>query len=325
MGGDFGPSVTVPAVKRALSISPNLKFRLFGKKSLCDSLIKKNKLLNHSQITFISTENVIDSDMSPSHALRHCKGTSMGEAIFDVAKGNSSVCISAGNTGALMAIASHYLRTVPGIDRPALASFLPKPNGSTLVLDLGANVSCTTENLVQFAYLGVETFKQYSGEKKPSVSLLNVGIESNKGNQVIKKANDILLNDENINYLGYIEGDSLFNCEADIVVCDGFAGNIALKTAEGLFRLIVKTLKNKYYYYPILFFLKKILLRLRPDRYNGACLLGLNGVVIKSHGGARIKAYTNAIIKASLVANISYNSDFSNLVLSKSIGSNNVQ
>lgn len=302
MGGDFGPTVTVPAAKRALLISKNLKLILVGRDQECLPILKKYGLLNNSRISYKSASNIIASDELPSHALKHSQDTSMRVAIEEVAKGHAHACVSAGNTGALMAISKYILHTISGIDRPALAAFVPNEiKHQTLLLDLGANVECGAENLIQFALLGCSEFSKVEQEKAPKVALLNIGIEHNKGREYIKKADEILSKIKEINYIGYIESDSLFNSEADVIVCDGFTGNIALKSSEGLVRLIVRTAKKKYrsiLSFPILLLLKSFLSKLYPDEYNGASLLGLQGVVVKSHGSARVNATTNAILRA---------------------------
>ncbi len=306
MGGDFGPSVSVPAAKRALLFSPDLSLILIGDPSKCEPLLKKEGLISHPRIKFIPSFKVVSANDKVGHALRHSEGTSMRMAIEQVALGNAGSCVSSGNTGALMAIACHILSTVDGIDRPALSSFIPKEDGGrTLLLDLGANISCTSKNLIQFALMGARKFQaEYKTQIPPKVALLNVGIEENKGNNVIHETSDHLLKLSNLNYIGYVEGDSLFCSDADVIVCDGFAGNIALKASEGLVRmmqgLVVKNLKGFWWWLkiPLLFFARRKMSVLHPDKYNGASLLGLKGVVLKSHGSARISATASAILRA---------------------------
>lgn len=318
MGGDSGPAVTVPAAKRALLISKNLNLILVGREQECLPMLTKHGLLDNSRVKFIATPNVISSEEVPSHALKHSQDTSMRKAIELVADGSAHACVSAGNTGALMAVSRYILHTVPGIDRPALAAFVPNEKKQrTLLLDLGANVECDAKNLVQFALLGCSEFSRISNTERPKVALLNIGVEHNKGREYIKKADAILTGLKEVDYIGYIESDSLFNSDADVIVCDGFTGNIALKSSEGLVRLIVKTAKQRYrgfFSLPVLLILKGVMSKLYPDEYNGASLLGLQGVVIKSHGSAKIKATANAIIRAQYEARIGLSDRFLELL-----------
>ena len=318
MGGDIGPAVTVPAAKRALLISKNLNLILTGRERECLPMLKKHGLVASSRVEFIPVSNNIESDENPSHALKHSTGTSMRKAIEQVADAKACACVSSGNTGALMAISRYILHTVPGVDRPALAAFVPNEKKKhSLLLDLGANVECTAANLVQFALLGCSQFRRSSGVEKPRVALLNIGVEQNKGREYIKKANDLLAAMPQLSYAGYIESDSLFSSEADVIVCDGFTGNIALKSSEGLVRLILKTARERYRGFlalPILMILKAVMSKLYPDEYNGARLLGLQGLVIKSHGSARVKATTNAIIRAQYEARTGESDQFLELL-----------
>ena len=301
MGGDIGPAVTVPAAKRALLISKNLNLILTGRERECLPMLKKHGLVASSRVEFIPVSNNIESDENPSHALKHSTGTSMRKAIEQVADAKACACVSAGNT-----------------DRPALAAFVPNEKKKhSLLLDLGANVECTAANLVQFALLGCSQFRRSSGVEKPRVALLNIGVEQNKGREYIKKANDLLAAMPQLSYAGYIESDSLFSSEADVIVCDGFTGNIALKSSEGLVRLILKTARERYRGFlalPVLMILKAVMSKLYPDEYNGARLLGLQGLVIKSHGSARVKATTNAIIRAQYEARTGESDQFLELL-----------
>ncbi len=310
MGGDFGPSVMVPAAKQALLISQTLRLILVGNPASCEPWLKKCDLMDHQRVSFIASENDLSSDCTVGYALRHSQHSSMRICLEQLGSGACGSCVSAGNTAALMALSSHIIHTIPGVDRPALAAFIPNarsPLGRSLMLDLGANVSCSTDNLYQFACMGAREFQIVMNvTDHPKVALLNVGVEHNKGSECIKKANELLQVVEFIDFIGYIEGNSLFNSEADVIVCDGFTGNIALKTSEGLVSLIKSLVSRnmkgmwKLLKLPVGLFLKTKMGMFRPELYNGASLLGLQGVVLKSHGSSGIKATTNAIVRAQL-------------------------
>jgi glycerol-3-phosphate acyltransferase PlsX len=248
---------------------------------------------------------VVDMDEPPADALRRKKDSSMRVAINLVKDGTADACVSAGNTGALMAIARFVLKTLPGIDRPAIASQLPTRHGVTLVLDLGANVNCTPEQLVQFAAMGSALVSAVDGVERPTVGLLNIGEEAMKGNELVKDTAE-LLKASTLNFHGNVEGDDIYNGTTDVVVCDGFVGNIALKTSEGLAQMLYEFLKSEFtrnpltrlaaaVAYPVLMRFKR---RIDPRRYNGATLVGLKGVVVKSHGGADALAFANALRRA---------------------------
>ncbi len=248
---------------------------------------------------------VVDMDEPPADALRHKKDSSMRVAINLVKEGRADACVSAGNTGALMAIARFVLKTLPGIDRPAIASQLPTRNGSTLVLDLGANVNCTPAQLVQFAAMGSALVSAVEGIERPTVGLLNIGEEDIKGNDLVKETVESL-KASMLNFHGNVEGDDIYAGTTDVVVCDGFVGNVALKTSEGLAQMLYDFLKAEFtrnvltrlaavVAYPVLMAFKR---RIDPRRYNGATLVGLKGVVVKSHGGADVHAFANALKRA---------------------------
>ena len=241
-------------------------------------------------------------DDPPALALRNKKDSSMRVAIDLVKSGAVQACVSAGNTGALMATAKFVLKTLPGIERPAICAAIPSSSGHTHMLDLGANVSCSAEQLCQFALMGSELSRAIDGNAMPRITLLNIGEEDIKGHETVRQA-AALLRAGQLNYVGYSEGDDVFHGDTDVVVCDGFAGNVALKTCEGVARMIRDTLQREcrrgplsmlagLAAYPILRRLRK---RIDPRRYNGAVLLGLPGIVIKSHGGADQMAFANAI------------------------------
>lgn len=309
MGGDHGPSVAVPAAKQALSLSENLKLLLVGQENLCLPLMRQHALDTHPRVEFVPSSSFLSSDCGVATALRHSQGTSMRLALELVSSGRAGSCVSAGSTAALMALAAHLIRKIDGIDRPALAAFIPSganPTGFSLMLDLGANVSCSAENLLQFATMGAREFQfVMKRDVPPRVALLNVGVESTKGSECIKKAHDLLQNVDFMNFIGYIEGDLLFNSTADVIVCDGFAGNIALKTSEGLVRLIrsraAESMRGIWSLMrlPFALFVRSKMSHLLPDRYNGASLLGLRAVVIKSHGSAGKGATANAVLRAA--------------------------
>ena len=241
----------------------------------------------------------------PADALRKKKDSSMRVAVNLVKDGTADACVSAGNTGALMAIARFVLKTLPGIDRPAIASQLPTRSGDTLVLDLGANVNCTPQQLVQFAAMGSALISAVDGIERPTIGLLNIGEEDIKGNDVVKEAAE-LLKASPLNFVGNVEGDDIYKGTTDVVVCDGFVGNVLLKTSEGLAQMLYEFLKAEFtrnvltklaaaVVYPVLMSFRS---RIDPRRYNGATLVGLKGVVVKSHGGADILAFTNALKRA---------------------------
>lgn len=311
MGGDFGPSVVVPAVLEILQSQPKVSFLLCGDKQLISKTIG-NKISQDilSRIDFRHAPGVVGGDEKPSATLRSKSDSSMAAAIRAVHEGDADACVSGGNTGALMALGLFILGVLPGVTRPAICSEIPTQRGSCLVLDLGANTDCSAEQLKQFALLGSLTAENLFSVKSPSVKLLNIGSESTKGNQMIQQTAKLLQNQSCINYQGFIEGDGLFAGMADVVVCDGFSGNIALKASEGTARLIGHRFSD--------FFnqdwrtrlvsalignrLSKLKLSMQPASYNGAYLLGLNAVLIKSHGGADklgFKAALNAALTAA--------------------------
>jgi phosphate acyltransferase len=252
-----------------------------------------------------AASEVVDMNEPPADALRRKKDSSMRVAINLVKEGGADACVSAGNTGALMAIARFVLKTLPGIDRPAIASQLPTRFGDTLVLDLGANVNCTPQQLVQFAAMGSALVSAVDGIERPTVGLLNIGEEDIKGNDVVKEAAE-LLKASSLNFVGNVEGDDIYKGTTDVVVCDGFVGNVLLKTSEGLAQMLYEFLKAEFtrnvltklaaaIVYPVLMSFKS---RIDPRRYNGATLVGLKGVVVKSHGAADVLAFRTAITRA---------------------------
>lgn len=308
MGGDHGLSVVIPACVCAAKNNPNLKLLLVGIEDKVSAALKKYGVLTSPQFSIVNATEVVNMDELPSHALRNKKDSSMRVAINLVKEGRASACVSAGNTGALMAIARFVLKTLPGIDRPAIISEVPTFKGKTWVIDLGANVDSCAEHLFQFAVMGSALIQAIENKSKPKIALLNIGVEEIKGNDQVKRTAHMLSECPLLNYVGYLEGDHFYTGEVDLLVCDGFVGNVALKASEGLAKLILTVLKesfNKNWFTKMSGFialpaLKQLKLRVDPSRYNGATLLGLNGIVVKSHGGATEEAFNYAIEEAIL-------------------------
>lgn len=305
MGGDHGVGVTVPAALKTLSQQPTLKLILVGQRDAVQAELTRRHATENDRLSIHHASEVIAMDESPALALRGKKDSSMRVAINLVKEGAAQAAVSAGNTGALMATARFVLKTLPGIDRPAIVTTLPTMHGHVHVLDLGANVDCTPEQLVQFAMMGSILVSAVEGKDKPRVGLLNIGEEDIKGNDSVKKTNELLRN-TNLNYCGFIEGDEIYTGDMDVIVCDGFVGNVMLKTSEGLARMITHFMKQEFkrnlltklsalVALPVLHAFRK---RVDPRRYNGATLIGLNGTVIKSHGGADKLAFEHAILEA---------------------------
>ena len=305
MGGDHGPPVTVPAALEFLEATPDARVVLVGQPAPLEAALAKAKPHVRARVRVVAASEVVDMDEPPADALRKKKDSSMRVAINLVKDGSADACVSAGNTGALMAIARFVLKTLPGIDRPAIASQLPTKSGDTLVLDLGANVNCTAEQLVQFAAMGSALVTAVDGIERPTIGLLNIGEEDIKGNEVVKETAE-RLKASTLNFSGNVEGDDIYRGTTDVVVCDGFVGNVALKTSEGLAQMLYEFLKMEFtrnpltklaaaVAYPVLMRFKR---RIDPRRYNGATLVGLKGVVVKSHGGADVFAFGNALKRA---------------------------
>lgn len=311
MGGDFGAEVTIPASLEVLQSKTNLNLILVGDQDKIKSYLPSDYSRFGARLRIHHTTQTVGMDELPSKALRGKKDSSMRVAIDLVKDGEAQACISAGNTGALMATARFVLKTLPGIDRPAIISEMPSIEGETFVLDLGANIECSAEHLFQFAVMGSELVTAMRGIENPRVGLLNIGEEEIKGIEDVKLASTLLAN-SNLNYIGYVEGDNICKGGADLIVTNGFAGNIALKSIEGAARLISHTLKRTFLrnFYakmaalvamPVL---NRVKQEVDPGNYNGASFLGLRGVVIKSHGSADQKAYANAILTGMREAEI---------------------
>lgn len=305
MGGDHGPPVVVPAALHVLAEQDDLRLILVGDRQVLEASLHGFGGAAGERLMIHHASQVVAMDELPSVALRSKKDSSMRVAIDLVKQGAADACVSAGNTGALMATARFVLKTLPGIDRPAICSALPTIKGHTHMLDLGANVDVDAETLFQFAVMGVALTSAVENIPSPRVGLLNIGAEEIKGNERVKEAARLLAASQ-LNYIGFIEGDDIYGGEVDVVVCDGFIGNVALKTSEGVARMIRHYMEqefrrsslNKLVGAMALPVLKSFRAKIDPRQYNGASLLGLQGIVIKSHGGADIIAYANAIKEA---------------------------
>ncbi len=306
MGGDHGASIVVPAALKALKQHTGLKLILVGDETRLAEVLTEHKAAVSERLTIQHASQVVGMDELPSQALRGKKDSSMRVAINLVKEGQAQACISAGNTGALMATARFVLKTLPGIDRPAICTTLPTVKGHVYVLDLGANVDSSAEHLLEFAVMGSELASAIDEKKSPTVGLLNIGEEEIKGNERVKEAARLLAASKSLNYIGYVEGDGIFLGAADVVVCDGFVGNVMLKTTEGVAKMLSHFMKQEFkkniftmlaglISMPVLKAFKR---RIDPREYNGASLVGLQGIVIKSHGGADALAFCNAIHEA---------------------------
>ncbi len=309
MGGDFGPQVTVAAAAHVLKKRQDVKLILVGLEDQINAEMESIKLQSSDRLRVVNATEVVAMDEAPSQALRKKKDSSMRVAINLVSDGEANAAVSAGNTGALMATAKFVLKTLPGIDRPAIMTTLPNMKGHTHMLDLGANVDSSADHLFQFAVMGSVTASAVDNVENPRVGLLNVGSEAMKGNAQVKAAEPLLQN-SGLNYIGFVEGDDIYNGSVDVVVCDGFVGNISLKSTEGVAKMITQFMREEFgrnlftrliglIAMPVLKSFKK---RVDHRRYNGASLLGLKDIVIKSHGGADVFAYANAIEVAILEA-----------------------
>lgn len=307
MGGDHGPKVVAPAAVEALRRHEQLNLILVGDEQAVRALLGKDAESFGDRLQIRHATQVVEMDELPSQALRMKKDSSMRIAINLVKEEAAHACVSAGNTGALMATARYVLKTLPGIDRPAITFAIPGRNGFTRVLDLGANIDCTAEHLVQFAVMGSVLAEAVDGRPRPRVGLLNIGQEEIKGNEQIKQAAQLLAATD-LNYIGFVEGDGIFKGEADVVVCDGFVGNVALKTMEGVAGMIAQFMREEFTRnvltrmaalaaMPVLRSLRR---RIDPRRYNGGSLLGLRGIVLKSHGSADAFSFARAIDMAVL-------------------------
>ena len=305
MGGDHGPPVTVAASIRFLEETPEASVILVGLDGDIRKVLGTFRSGAVGRIAVRDATEVVEMHEAPAAALRGKKDSSMRVAVNLVKDGSAQACVSAGNTGALMAISRFVLKTLPGIDRPAIASQLPTRKGVTTALDLGANVNCTAAQLVQFAVMGSALVSAVDGIERPTVGLLNIGEEDIKGNDVVKQTAE-LLKASDLNFYGNVEGDDIYKGTTDVIVCDGFVGNVALKTSEGLALMLSDFLREEFTRNPMrkllalfaLPVLKAFKRRVDPRQYNGATLIGLRGVVVKSHGSADALAFRYALKKA---------------------------
>ncbi|MGA7951378.1 MAG: phosphate acyltransferase PlsX [Thiobacillaceae bacterium] len=302
MGGDHGPHVTVPAALKCLDRNEGLNIILVGSSGAIEAELRARRRKSGPRLRIRHTSEVVSMDEPPTQALRFKKDSSMRVAVDLVKSGEADACVSAGNTGALMATARFVLKTLPGIDRPAIAAAMPTIRGHVLVLDLGANVDCSARHLLQFGIMGSMLVSAVEHKSNPTVGILNIGQEDIKGNEMVKQAAD-LMRASQLNFFGNVEGDDIFKGTTDVVVCDGFVGNVALKTSEGLAKLISTLLRQEFrrsiatklaglIALPVMRAFKK---RVDPRRYNGATLLGLRGVVVKSHGAADRFSFEHAL------------------------------
>ncbi|MBK8288258.1 MAG: phosphate acyltransferase PlsX [Cellvibrionales bacterium] len=306
MGGDFGPAVTVPASVRALSFMPDISVILLGDNEDIQFHLSRLKYACHERIRVVATTQTVGMDEKPVQALRNKKDSSLFRAIQLLQEGEVQACVSAGNTGALLAVGCHLLGTFDGIDRPAICAAIPTDSGQAFLLDVGANVDVPAINLHQFAVMGSVLASAVLKIQKPRIGLLNIGVEDIKGNERVRHAALLLHADKALNYTGFVEADQLFFNRVDVAVCDGFVGNVALKASEGAARLIGYKLRDSL---SASFFrrIASIIIRpalagfrskISPSRYNGASFLGLTATVVKSHGGADIESFSRAIAVA---------------------------
>ena len=305
MSGDFGPAEVVPATAYVLNKNPDLFVTLVGKKEILLEEMDKIHLPESDRVRLVHAEEIVLMDELPSRAMRNKKQSSMRLAIELVKENEADACISAGNTGALMAISRYLLKMLPGIDRPAICSIMPGVEGHSHLLDLGANINSSSEQLFQFAVMGSELTCAVENIERPTIGLLNVGSEEIKGNDRIKQA-AVLLSNSHLNYIGFVEGTDIYAGKIDVIVTDGFTGNIALKASEGVAMLLGYHIRKEFsrskysklsamVTMPIL---KEIQRKIDPRRYNGASLLGLRGIVIKSHGSADRVSFASALEEA---------------------------
>lgn len=305
MGGDQTPAELVPGVARCIREFPELEAILVGDRASVEPHLKANGLTT-GRVSIEHTDDVVTMADKPSVALRAKRASSMARAVQLVGEGNADACVSTGNTGALMAIGRHLLKTVPGIDRPAIIKAIPSVRGRCYLLDLGANINCDAENLIQFAAMGSLMCGAVEGIPEPAVGLLNIGEEELKGEDAVRLAAQLLKQQSAINFIGFVEGDGIYLSDADVLVCDGWVGNVALKTSEGLAKFVSHMISEAFTRNiatkaaavvsdPVLKQLKE---QLSPENYNGATLLGLDGIVVKSHGRSSANGFYHAIREA---------------------------
>ena len=302
MGGDIGPEVVIPAAINALKRFDDIDLVLVGDKTVISESLKRHQSSVSERLRIQHASQVVEMDEAPKNALRGKKDSSMRVSINLLKSGEADACVSAGNTGALMATARFVLKMLPGVSRPAICTAIPSQNGHTHLLDLGANIDSGAEHLYQFAVMGAALVEVVDSNPSPKVGVLNVGQEAIKGNPTVKEAHQ-LLNQSKLNYVGFVEGNDIYTGDVDVIVCDGFIGNVALKTSEGLAKMISTNMKAEFLRNPLtrlaglisMPVLKAFHRGIDHRRYNGASMLGLNGVVIKSHGGIDAIGFENAI------------------------------
>jgi glycerol-3-phosphate acyltransferase PlsX len=306
MGGDHGPHVTVPAALAFQARSADVDIVLVGLRDAVEAELRARGAAAGPRLRVHPASEVVAMDEPPAQALRAKKDSSMRVSVNLVKNGEAHACVSAGNTGALMAVSRFVLKTISGIDRPAIATVLPNMTGGyTYVLDLGANVDCTPEQLMQFGVMGAMLVAAVEHKERPSVGLLNIGVEDIKGNETVKRAGE-LLRASGLNFYGNVEGDDIYKGTTDVVVCDGFVGNSVLKASEGVAKMVFQFVKSEFTSSPwrklVALLARPVFASLRarmdPGRYNGASLLGLRGIVIKSHGSADVYAFGQALERA---------------------------
>lgn len=310
MGGDHGPSVTVPAAIAFVNAEPEAALLLVGREEVIAAELARHKAQNHPRLSIVNATEVVAMDDPLEVAMRKKKDSSMRVAISLVKDGQAAACVSAGNTGALMAVSRYLLKTLPGVDRPAICTILPNQKGGpTYMLDLGANVDCEPQHLHQFALMGSALVAAVEEKPRPTVGLLNVGEEDIKGNDVVKQTAVLLRADHEkglLNFHGNVEGNDIYQGTTDIVVCDGFVGNVVLKASEGLGRFVKNALTAEFKSSPLNMLgafiargaIRSFSRRMNPSQYNGASLLGLRGLVFKSHGGENAYGFECAIRRA---------------------------
>src|SRR3954468_16396124 len=306
MGGDHGPHVTVPAALEFQARMADVELVLVGVRDAIEAELRAQRAAASARLRVQPASEIVAMDEPPAQALRYKKDSSMRVAINLVKSGAAHACVSAGNTGALMAISRFVLKTLAGIDRPAIATVLPNMKGAyTYVLDLGANVDCTPEQLMQFGIMGAMLAAAVEHNERPSVGLLNIGVEDIKGNETVKRAAE-LLRSSGLNFYGNVEGDDIYKGTTDVVVCDGFVGNSLLKASEGVAKMITGFLREEFKRTPWNMLaalvatpvINALRARMDPAKYNGATLVGLKGIVIKSHGSADARAFAHALESA---------------------------
>ena len=317
MGGEQSPKKIIDGISMSLKSNKDNFFYLYGQRNVIEKELSKNKILK-DYCEVIDTKDIISDDESPLLAAKRGNNSSMWKAIESLKNKKADVTLSAGNTGALLVISRLLLKTIDGINKPALSGLWPNKNGMNIVLDLGANIECNEKNLIDFSCMGSALFKSLFNKDTPKVALLNVGQEENKGSDTLKKTYSVLKNNniKNFEFSGYIEGNQIMDGDVDVIITDGFTGNIALKTAEGTANFIAKNLKNSLNKFSLLLSylsLKKFKDKLDPRKYNGAIFLGLENPVVKSHGSTDSTGFAhsidvcNKIVKANLIEKIKSN------------------